>query len=413
MERTKYIYFFSGVSRGSFTLHIGIYKSWVDLARENNLNICMLTVLDIRKYLKEKDSISMYKKVKYIRILISPHPKFNKILVFLYILFISLFNTRIVVHLRKQDPNIIYLLKRILGNKIQHIIEIEGDFESEIEYLSEHPYKPGFYDEFINSAKKAVKELPRQLKNADKILVVTENLKNLFVSRYPNINLKDKIYVLPTGADTKKFYFDEKLRKGIRRKLHLERKFVVVYTGNVYYSWQNLKRTLEIFKLIKENVKEIEPFLILLIRRQDFTIANEFIEKVGLDCKDFILSNITHDEVNAYLNASDVGILLRDYHKMNQVSSPGKIGEYLISGLPVLISKGIANYSEKVHNSGFGVVLNDIYDNTEVLAKINYLFSDNLREKRSIWAQSIFAVQTYNKTYLSVLRQYPENGINS
>jgi len=400
MKKTKFIYFF----RGSLASHVGIYKSWVDLARDNNQPMEMFTVIDFKTYFQQIEKVNYYKKNKCIKILISPHRFFNSIISFIYFLLLSIKYQRIVIHLRKQEPRIIDKLKKYFNNKIQYIIEIEGDFESEVEYLKQHPYKVGFYNDIFEVANDSIKAMKYKLRKADHILVVTENLKDIFTKRYSELDLNEKISVIPTGADANKFFYNENLREKYRNHLMISDKFVFIFIGNVYYSWQNLKRTLEVFKLIRDKELANNPFLMLLIRRQDYGIAREFIEKVGLEKKDFLLTNVNHDEVNAYLNASDVGVLFRDDHIMNNVASPGKLGEYLSAGLPVLISKGIANYSEQVKSGGFGVVLNDFYDDNEILTKITRLLNDTKRNERSKWAKNIFSVQAYKDVYINLLK---------
>lgn len=400
MKQTKYIYFF----RGTLSSHLGIYKSWVDLAVADGLRMEMLTVLNLMTYIKEYSEIRKYRNIDYFRILISPHPVFNRIIISLYFMFLSVKYKKIVVHLRKQDPTFLDKLKIILKHKIKYVIEIEGDFESEAEYLKHHPYKPGFYDNYYVGAEKQKKSLPLELQKSDHVLVVTQKLKNLFIQRYTGLNLNNRISVMPTGADANKFYFSKKIREKYRKELNLENRFIFIFTGNVYYSWQNLKRTLEIFKLLKDKKIVKNPFFLLLIRKQDVDIAQEFIDKVGISKSDYLLTNVDHDEVNGYLNAADVGVLLRDDHIMNHVSSPGKLGEYLSVGLPVLTSRGIADYSEKIQSSPYGVVLNNIYDNDEVITKFSYFLDDNLREKRSEWARTIFSVQAHASMYLGLLK---------
>lgn len=401
MKKTKYIYFF----RGSLTTHVGIYKSWVDLARANNIPMEMLTILNWKTYLQQKEKVNYYKKFDYIKILKSPHSSLNIFIISLYLLLLYIKYKKIIIHLRKQDATIFDKLKYVLRNSIKYIIEIEGDFQSEVQYLKEHPFKQGFYNNIFQVAENHIEVMRQNLKNADHVLVVTKNLKNLLIKRYPEFGLKNKISVIPTGADINKFYYDENLRKKYRKKLNIIDNFVFIFTGNVYYSWQNLKRSLEVFNLVKKHRLFKNPFILLLIRKQDFYIAEDLIKKVSLRKSDYLLTNANHDEVNAYLNAADIGVLFRDDHIMNHVSSPGKLGEYLAAGLPVLISKRIANYSEKVRDSDYGVVLNNFYDDNEILSKAKRLNNDSKRNERSRWAKGIFSVQAYQHIYVNLLKK--------
>ena len=401
LSTSKYIYFF----RGSLASHVDIYRGWVELARENGLNMRMVTILDIKTYYKQKEKIKHYKKYSYINILITPIPLLIKPIIYVYMIGLSLKYKNIVVHLRKQSPEIFNRLKTLFGNRIKYLIEIEGDLKSEMEYLIKNPYKPYFYDRIINHSKKELEIFAKRLKKADHILVVTENLKILFIDRYSSLDLVNKISVMPTGADANVFFYNEELRQKQRERLNILDRFVFIFIGNVFYSWQNLKRTLNVFKVIKKSNIINNPYIILLIRSQDNKIAKEFINMVDLNENDYLLTSVNHDEVNAYLNASEVGILLRDNHLMNNVVSSGKLGEYLAAGLPVLISKGISNYSELVKSEGFGVVLNNFYDDNEIIRKIPLIINDSNRNERSKWAKSVFSMQAYKDTYISLLKK--------
>ena len=213
MYKIKYIYFF----RDDLTSHVGIYKSWVDTAKDK-LDISLFTILDTNTYLKQKKLVEFYRKQN---VIIKVIPKYFKLIyTILYFLFMTVKYEKVVVHLRKQSPKPFDLIKKIFPNKLKYLIEIEGDFESEIDYLSQdkNKYKDGFYEQIIAGMKKASSLLEKQFFKADGIFVVTEELKELFIKRYTKHELKDKIHVIPTGFDTTKFLPDDTLRTTYRKK---------------------------------------------------------------------------------------------------------------------------------------------------------------------------------------------------
>jgi glycosyltransferase involved in cell wall biosynthesis len=61
------------------------------------------------------------------------------------------------------------------------------------------------------------------------------------------------------------------------------------------------------------------------------------------------------------MHASDVGLitmgLFADPCVANRVCSPVKISEYLVSGLPVIMSSGLGDFSDEVIRHKLGVVL--------------------------------------------------------
>ena len=259
INKTKYIYFF----RGDLSSHVGIYKSWVDITKDE-ININLFTILDTKTYQTQKNLVEYYRKQD---VVIKVVPRYFKVIyIIMYFLFMIIKYKKVVVHLRKQSPKPFDLIKRILPNRLKYIIEIEGDFESEIDYLShdKNKYKDGFYNEIVKGMKKASLVLEEQFFKADGIFVVTKELKELFIKRYSKNDISNKIYAIPTGFDNTKFYPDDELRKRYRKEYNLEDKFVMIFTGNVFYSWQNIKRSIEVFKLLKRKLYTKMYFVMLI-----------------------------------------------------------------------------------------------------------------------------------------------------
>lgn len=402
-KETRYFYFF----RGDLRTHVHFYKGWVDVARKNGLPVELITILPLPTYLKQWRLVSKYKVIDYFHI-ICGIPRMGSLVTFIYFFFALSFNNKFVIHLRKRSPTPFDLLKKIFGNKLKYVIELEGDYESERNYLMEHPYKYGFYEECIESMEKQIPLLRKRLQNADHISVVAPRFKEELITRYSDLDLTHKISVIPTGVDSEKCYFSEEIRNRYRKKLRLEGKFVMIYIGSAYYSWQNVFRTIEIFKLVRDRIAE-NAFLILLIRQQDHCIVEEFIEQLSLSNEDFILTQVGHKEIPKFLNASDIGVLLRHKHIMNKVAAPGKFGEYAACGLPILMTDGIANFSAELSKTDYGIVLRDMDNDDEIINKIvPFLRNDKKkREEISEWARNKFSTETYAQTYVDLLRGIP------
>lgn len=391
----KYYYFF----RGNLNSHVDIYLAWANAANEK-LNLCLFTIIEYSYYKENRALVNHYRK-KGTKIHVVPRI-LKDMYTFLYFLIVALTSSGLVVHLRKQKITPFILLKKIIPRKIFFGIDVEGDLESEIEYLSDKRkcYKEGFYDRELKGMSKTLSTYKKTLSKADAIFVVSEELRSLLVSR-DNMK-KEKIHIIPTGFDKQKFYPDSSLRRETRKILKIpDSKAVFVYSGNCYYSWQNLSQTIKIFKRIKNNFG-FDALLLLLIRKEDQEIAKEIIFSNKLPSNDFILLSVGHDEMNAYLNASDYGILLRENHMLNKVSTPAKVGEYLAAGLTFVGTKHIGMYSNEIIHEGLGYLLDDIYDINEI---DNLLKGLSLlpRERVSNWARNMFSSTSYSKTYTEAL----------
>jgi len=66
----------------------------------------------------------------------------------------------------------------------------------------------------------------------------------------------------------------------------------------------------------------------------------------GVDINRVLLKSFQQKEVAAALAACDAGILIRKPTLVNRVANPVKIAEYLASGLPIIIEKGVGGVAE-------------------------------------------------------------------
>ncbi|NQE54072.1 hypothetical protein C5S29_10815 [ANME-1 cluster archaeon GoMg3.2] len=402
-KRIKYFYFFGG-SLASPAAYVHFYKGWVDIARKNGLPMELITILPFKTYITQRRLVKKYRQISYFRIFCGIHNNFDHLLIFVYFFYIGLLNDKIIIHLNKRPPYLFDIFKKIFPKKLKYIIELEGDYESEMDYLSKHPYKDGFYANEINRTEMVKRQLKKRIKSCDCLFVVTEKFKNLLIERHSDLNLEQKVKVLPISVDTEEVYFSMKARGEYRRRLKLEDKFVMIYVGNAYRSWQNVFRTIEILKLIKNKVAE-NAFLILLIRQEDHHIVKEFIEKLNLSKNEYILTQVDHEEIAKYLSASDIGILLRHKHLMNEVVTSGKIVEYLACGLPVLTTNVVAVYPEEISKNNYGIILNDMDDNNEILTKIIPFLKHDKEKRFEIceWARRKFSTDAHSQEYVNAL----------
>lgn len=398
MKKIRYFYYF----RGTLKAHVHFYKCWVDAARSVGLPMEMTTMLRLKKYVKQYKLVKKY-KTSYFHIF----PSLDEdLFAFIYFFGVCLRNDKVIIHLKKRSPYLFDKLKKIFPEKIKYIIDLEGDPYAEQDYLLKHPYKKGFYDSNIDAMERNMSSQRELLKNADHALVVAPELKEVLIERYPDLNLREKISVLPMSFTKDSLYFSEEVRSEYRKRFNLEGRFVVTYIGNAYYSWQNVFRTIEMFKMIKEQI-ERNAFLLLLVKKQDHDIVKEFIEKLDLSNSDYLLSYVDYEEIPKYLSASDLGVLLRHKHLMNKVVTSGKIVDYLGCGLPVITTDAISKFPKKLRQKNYGIVLKDMDDDDEILRKIvPFLKYD--KEKRaeiSEWAKCEFSTEAYAQTYVDILNK--------
>lgn len=399
---TKYYYIF----QPTLNKHLQFYIGWVNEARNRGIPIRLLTFYPLQRYIKDIKKIIKLTKGEN-AIIVPVLPGFKKITMTIFFLTQRCFSNNIVVHLRKVDSKPFAFLKRLLKN-FRVIIDLEGDPASERDYLLNHPYKPNFYNNRVRSYEKNVTRLKEDLSICDTAICVNDQLKKLLSNRHPEF--ASKFRVLPTGVDTHRFYFDLKERNKIRKDLNIEGKLVFVFCGSLYYSWQNISTTLNFFKTIKNRYKN--AYFILLTSKADFPIAEEFIKKYDISCNDLLLRNVPNEEVRGFLNASDIGVLLRHDHIMNRVASPGKIGEYVACGLTLLTTRATTIHSDILEKTGQAILIEDMDDNNEFVEKIDEYVKqiknreNELKRRREFIKENVrfYSNSDYGELYFHILK---------
>ena len=398
-DSTRYIYYF----RGTLGSHGHLYQAWVGALRNNGFPFKLVTILGLSTYLKQYNLVKKYKSDDF-----RVYPAlFIKQSEAIYFFFICLFNKRVIVHLKKRNTRIFDQLKHVFPNKIRYIVEGEGDAIAEIDYLVKHPYKKDFYKEVLDDLIIQAKEQKNVLIKADHNTVGTMAFKTLLLQRYPEENLAKKISIVPMSFSKGTLYYSDSKRHELRSSLNVEDRFVITYIGNAFYSWQNVFRTIEIFRLFKDRIIE-NAYLVLLIRQSDHNIVMEFIQKLGLLSCDFLLTHVQHEEIIAYLSASDIGVALRHNHIMNRIAYSGKILDYLGCGLPVLTT--FYNGEEIpiiVSRKEYGVVLSDMDDFGEVQSKIKKFLTHDIQRRSEIskWANEELSTEVFLSDYIGALNK--------
>ena len=100
-----------------------------------------------------------------------------------------------------------------------------------------------------------------------------------------------------------------------------------------------------------------EARLLLLIPKTDHKTVRRKLADAGVPKETCLLGNAGHDEVLACLESADAGLLLRREDPVSSVASPTKFGEYLAAGLPVVLSRGIGDFSALAEREEVGLLV--------------------------------------------------------
>lgn len=166
--------------------------------------------------------------------------------------------------------------------------------------------------------------------HADHVCFVSEPMAKHFRDMYGVA--PERYSVFPTLVDTRFFRKSPEQRAAKRAELGVrDGQLLYVYSGGISY-WQNVDKIIARFAEVSTTG---DRFVLLILT----TAPNEvsaMIEALGAGQAPIIVRSARYDEVGAYLNAADAGLIIRDTSVVNRVASPTKVNEYYACGLPII-----------------------------------------------------------------------------
>ena len=214
-----------------------------------------------------------------------------------------------------------------------------------------------------------------------------------------------KIDVIPCCVSIDKFQFDQNARNRIRQRLNIQNEITGIYVGKfggVYYNQKAFDIFSSIFSFFKNCFK-----LIIITPNNSNDVINSLI-KSGIDPNNFYVNKISHNEVPAFLSASDFALSLYKPSISKRYLSPIKNGEYWANGLPILLTRGIGDDSKIIESEGCGATYqlknNDLNKATKQIESIimsgtRKQVSKEISIIASRYRNFEIVEQVYNKVY--------------
>lgn len=211
-------------------------------------------------------------------------------------------------------------------------------------------------------------------KEADKIFAVSEPLMDYYHDTFGTD--RSKFFLYPCLSTITKFYYDEQIRKKTREELgYTDEDDVFIYSGGLDYSYSFVEEFIALFKQAL-SVNNHAKLLVLAKK-----ITPNFLSII--DCEPEVkarlktVENIPNNQMINYLNAADIGFLLRNNTLLNNVASPVKFAEYQLCGLPVIISEAVLDYSKYCVKYKSGVVVSNKDFDSKTFASVSNVTKDN------------------------------------
>ena len=176
-------------------------------------------------------------------------------------------------------------------------------------------------------------------RKADHIFTISAAMRRKLISE--GRVEEDKTTILPLGANC----FDDlsskrsDWRKRIRRELHLEHRFVAIYTGSL----NKIREPEILIEIAYYAIRKIGKSFHLLIIGADTEEEKRYLfdlaKKRGVSAHLTILARMKRDRILEFICAADVGLSPLPLTPFFEVSSPTKVYEYMSVGCPFVSSK--------------------------------------------------------------------------
>lgn len=317
-----------------------------------------------------------------------------------------------VMHARSNVSAVIGSLVKFFSfsHKPKLIFDIRG-FITE-EYVDAGLWKRGG---FLHRLSKKIE--PWLLRQSDGFVVLTRKAREILFPRStrqdPTDDLGRPVEVIPSCVDIDRF---DKLitptsREEIRRELNIGDRETFIYVGS-FGGWYLTEELIDFLAAARKRNPSI--FVIFLTHHNAVPLA-EILRAKGFTDADFIIRKVSPDQVPPYLAASDVGLSFVKpcYSKLS--SSPTKIAEYLVAGLPIISTSGIGDVDEHLLDNKVGLIASElsepayekVLDDLKVLQNDKDLAARCRQTANENFNLKIVGKANYQKLYRRVLQPRP------
>lgn len=237
----------------------------------------------------------------------------------------------------------------------------------------------------------------RLLINAEKIIVLTQNMKTEIQNFDFLKNRSDFLSVIPTCVDLNRFDY----KKSEINSPTLET--FLVYSGSLgtVYLIDEMLRFYSYLKKVFPYMK----FKILTHSPKELIHATS--NKLGIQAENIIIKQVDYENMATELNKSNLGIAFYKPTYSAMGRAPTKLGEYLACGIPVIVNAGVGDLDGLIRKERIGVTVESFSDLSiqQAIADLKKLIEENdsLKERCKNVAKQYFSlddgIKKYSKIY--------------
>ena len=260
------------------------------------------------------------------------------------------------------------------------------------------------YPEAIRQLKDRIPSYQIQLykwvyKLIDVRILMTDALKQFYDS---NISIKPT-YILSSIIDEKRFTDIQ--------KQHTEREYLC-YMGNLMLAKDNVDNIVSAFNLIKDRFKYIDLYLYGCPNKEDKKFISELIEKNNLSERVFLMGRANYNDVPQILANAKILVTSQPLTKRAEGGFPTKLGEYMLSGVPTLLTD--VGEIKKYVTDGLNVYMVEPCNPVSYAEKLCYIlenYSDALSVagNAKFYIENNFIAKKATEGLVDFLSQYKKN----
>ena len=225
--------------------------------------------------------------------------------------------------------------------------------------IHERTEMPDFYYESISKSQHELNIYLKKVSNFDKIFTISNPIRDYFIG---NGVPAEKIHIYPMIVDPHRF-------DGIHKQNQSYR--YVAYCGNLSNSKDGVADLIEAYG--RSKTRNTHKLMLIGTKPSgdETNLYNGLIMKYGLEDKIVFRGQVSRDEMPQILTDADVLLLCRPDNRQALGGFPTKLGEYLSTGNPVLVTRvgDIDKYINDAEN-GYLAKPNDPQDFSE---KLDYI----------------------------------------
>lgn len=162
-------------------------------------------------------------------------------------------------------------------------------------------------------------------KRFDGMIIITNALENFFK---PYLRKNASVFLLPILVEPERF-------KIVRKKNHKR----IAYCGSMEGNKDGVPILIDAFHKISAEFSEYNLILIGSTEFSSFTLLKKKIESLQLENRIIFTGKVDRLEMPKYLIESDLLVLARPLSKQAEGGFPTKLGEYLATGRPVVVTE--------------------------------------------------------------------------